>query len=166
MITPVEIRNHEFKRTIRGYAEEDVNDFMERVANEFERLYRENAEIKEGIQRAEQEMAKYKRLEDTINQTLVMAQQTADDIKANADKEARILLDSARIKINEIFSAYEEVLKRLNVYRTEIKSFVSTQSELLDRHDKRIEELTSFFYSTDMKDMLEGLSKASREGGK
>ncbi len=166
MLTPVEIRNHEFRRSIRGYTEEEVNDFMSRVADEFERLYRENAELREGIQRSEYEMAKYKRLEETINQTLVLAQQTADDIKSNADKEARILLERARIKISEIFSAYEEVLKRLNVYRTEIKSFVSTQAELLDRQDKRIEDLTAVFYSRDMKDMLEALNKTSSEGDK
>lgn len=166
MLTPVEIRNHEFRRSIRGYTEEEVNDFMSRVADEFERLYRENAELKEGIQRSEYEMAKYKRLEETINQTLVMAQQAADDIKSNADKEARMLLESARLKISEIFSAYEEVLKRLNVYRTEIKSFVSSQAELLDRQDKRIEDLTAVFYSNDMKNMLESLSKTSSEGEK
>lgn len=166
MLTPVEIRNHEFRRSIRGYTEEEVNDFMSRVADEFERLYRENAELKEGIQRSEYEMAKYKRLEETINQTLVLAQQTADDIKSSADKEARMLLESARIKISEIFSAYEEVLKRLTVYRTEIKAFVSTQAELLDRQDKRIEDLTAVFYSNDMKDMLEALNKTGSEGDK
>ncbi|MGE5415517.1 MAG: DivIVA domain-containing protein [Acidobacteriota bacterium] len=160
MITPIEIRNHEFRRSIRGYTDTEVDSFMSRLADEFERVYRENAELKEAIQRSEFEMAKYKRIEETLNQTLVMAQQSAEDIRTNARQEAQMMLESGRKKINEIFVAYEEVLKRLNVYRAEIKSMMSTQNELLDRQDKRIEELTSFFYSTDVKGMVEALARS------
>ncbi|MGE5405523.1 MAG: DivIVA domain-containing protein [Candidatus Saccharibacteria bacterium] len=160
MITPIEIRNHEFRRSIRGYTDTEVDSFMSRLADEFERVYRENAELKEAIQRSEFEMAKYKRIEETLNQTLVMAQQSAEDIRTNARREAEMMLESGRKKINEIFIAYEEVLKRLNVYRAEIKSMMSTQNELLDRQDKRIEELTSFFYSTDVQGMVEALSRS------
>ncbi len=75
-----------------------------------------------------------------------------------------MLLEGARQKIKETFAAYEEILKRLNVYRTEIKSYINSQVEFMDRHDKRVEELTSFFYSKDTKELLETLGKAEKGG--
>ncbi|MGE5371816.1 MAG: DivIVA domain-containing protein [Solirubrobacterales bacterium] len=163
MLSPVELRNRDFGRSLRGYNDREVDSFLAKVAEEFERIYRENAELKEVISRNEFEMARYKRIEDTLNQTMVLAQQAAEEIKANAMKEAQMILDQARVRISEIFMAYEEILSSLKVYRAEIKSFVSSQSELVDRQEKRIEELMNFFYSKDMKDMLSALSKV-RQG--
>ena len=101
MISPIEIRRQEFSRRLRGYSKEEVDSFLVNIAEEFERLYRENAELKEAVQRAEIDMAKYKKLEETLNQTLLLAQQTAEEIKLNAHKEARMLLDGVRQKIKE-----------------------------------------------------------------
>lgn len=164
MISPIEVRRREFSRSLRGYSREEVDSFLSGVSEEFERLYRENAELKEAVQRAELDMAKYRKLEETLNQTLLLAQQTAEEIRANAHKEAQMLLEGARQKIKETFAAYEEILKRLNVYRTEIKSYINSQVEFMDRHDKRVEELTSFFYSKDTKELLETLGKAEKGG--
>jgi len=164
MISPIEVRRREFGRSLRGYDREEVDSFLSTVSEEFERLYRENAELKEAIQRAELDMAKYRKLEETLNQTLLLAQQTAEEIRNNAHKEAQMLVEGARQRIKETFAAYEEILKRLNVYRTEIKSYINSQVEFMDRHDQRLEELTSFFYSKDTKDLLEAISKAEKGG--
>lgn len=164
MISPIEVRRREFGRSLRGYDREEVDSFLSTVSEEFERLYRENAELKEAIQRAELDMAKYRKLEETLNQTLLLAQQTAEEIRNNAHKEAQMLVEGARQRIKETFAAYEEILKRLNVYRTEIKSYINSQVEFMDRHDQRLEELTAFFYSKDTKDLLEAISKAEKGG--
>ncbi|MGE5544078.1 MAG: DivIVA domain-containing protein [Bacillota bacterium] len=164
MISPIEVRRREFSRSLRGYDREEVDSFLSSVSDEFERLYRENAELKEAVKRAELDMAKYKKLEETLNQTLLLAQQTAEEIRANAHKEAQMLLEGARQRIKETFAAYEEILKRLNVYRTEIKSYINSQVEFMERHDRRLEELTSFFYSQDTKELLEAFSKAEKGG--
>lgn len=164
MITPVELRNQDFGHSIKGYSPREVDSFINKTAEEFERLYRENAELKELIQRNEFEMARYKRIEDTLNQTMVLAQQAAEEIKANAQKEAQLIMDQARIRISEIFNAYEELLSGLKVYRAEIRSFVSAQAEMVERQEKRIEELMDFFYNKDMKDMLESINKVKQKG--
>ena len=164
MISPIEVRKREFSRSLRGYSKEEVDSFLNGVSEEFERLYRENAELKEAVQRAELDMAKYRKLEETLNQTLLLAQQTAEEIRANAHKEAQIMLEGARQRIKDTFAAYEEILKRLNIYRTEIKSYINSQVEFIDRHDQRLEELTSFFYSRDTKELLEALNKAEKGG--
>jgi hypothetical protein len=56
------------------------------------------------------------------------------------------------------------MLKRLNIYRTEMKSYINAQVEFMERHDQRLEELTSFFYSQDTKELLEAISKAEKGG--
>ncbi|NLV15816.1 MAG: DivIVA domain-containing protein [Syntrophomonadaceae bacterium] len=159
MISPIEVRRQEFSQTVRGYRKDEVDSFLKNVSDEFERLYRENAELKEALQRAEADMLKYRKLEDTLNQTLLLAQQTAEEIRANAHKEAQTMLEGARHKINETFAAYEEILKMLNIYRAEIKSYLNSQVEFMERHDKRIDELTSVFYAKDSKNLLEAFSK-------
>ncbi len=164
MISPIEVRRREFSRSFRGYSREEVDSFLNSVSDEFEKLYRENAELKEVLQRAELDMAKYKKLEETLNQTLLLAQQTAEEIRANAHKEAQMLVEGANQRIKETFIAYEEILKRLNVYRTEIKAYINSQVEFMDRHDQKMEELTAVFYSKDTKDLLEALSKTGKGG--
>ena len=164
MISPIEIRRQEFSRRLRGYSKEEVDSFLVSIAEEIERLYRENAELKEAVKRAEMDMAKYKKLEETLNQTLLLAQQTAEEIKMNANKEARMLLEGVRQRIKETFAVYEEMLKRLNIYRTEMRSYINAQVELMERHDQRLEELTSFFYSQDTKELLETISRAEKGG--
>jgi cell division initiation protein len=164
MISPIEVKRREFSRSLRGYSREEVDSFLNSVSDEFEKLYRENSELKEGMQRAELDMSKYRKLEDTLNQTLLLAQQTAEEIRANAHKEAQMMVEGARQRIKETFVAYEEILKRLNIYRTEIKSYINSQVEFMDRHDHRVEELTAFFYSQDTKELLEAFSKAEKGG--
>lgn len=164
MISPIEIRKNEFRRSFRGYNEREVNSFLIRVAEEFEALYHENAESKERIQRLEFEMARYKKMEETLNQTLVLAQQTAEELRVNAEKEAGLLLEGARIRIVEIFGAYEEILKRLQVFQSELRSFLSANVEMMEGYDRRIAEISSFFYSQDMKEILNALGKVGEPG--
>ncbi len=159
MISPIEVKKKEFGRTLRGYNQEEVDQFLGTVADEFEKMYKENAELREALQRAETDMSKYRKLEDTLNQTLLMAQTTADEIKSNARREASAIMEGARYKIQETFVVYEEILKRLNVFRTEIKSYLNSQVEFMDRHDKRIDDLTSMFYAQDTKNLLGVLDK-------
>jgi cell division initiation protein len=84
-LTPLDIRHREFRRAMRGYADEEVDLFLDEVADEFERLYRENIELK-----------------DTLQKTLVTAQQQSDEMRANARKEAELILRDAEIKGRDI----------------------------------------------------------------
>lgn len=158
-ITPVEIRNQKFKKGIGGYSEQEVNRFLLAVADDYEQLYQENAELKETVKRFEFELAKYRKMEETLNQSLIVAQQTAEEIVANARRQTEAMFGEARKRISDIFVVYEDILKRLGVFKSEIKAYLVSQMELLEKNEKRIDELTEFFYRRDMKDALEGLSR-------
>jgi len=88
MITAMEIRNQQFGKSLRGYNEEEVKNYLMQLAQDYENLYSQNATLKESIQRLEAELLKYHKIEDTMNNSLIFAQQTAEDIKSNARREA------------------------------------------------------------------------------
>ena len=161
MITAMEIRNQHFKRSIRGFNADEVKSYMERLANDYEEVYSENAKLKEDIQRLEYELIRYKRMEETMNNSLILAQQTAEDLKNNSEKEANLMMEQAKHKISEILMIYHEVLKRMGLFNTELKAQVSGQLEIIEKNQKKIDELTDFYYSKDMKIMMEDLEKIS-----
>lgn len=159
MITAMEIRNQQFSRSVRGYSTVEVNNFLQQLAQDYEDLYSDNATLKETIQRLEYEMQKYRRLEETMNNSLILAQQTAEEVKVNARREAALILRESKTKIAEVLAVYQEVIKRVSVLTTEVKGQVHGQLELLEKSQKRVDELSDFFYGKDLKEMLESLEK-------
>ncbi len=159
-LTPVDIRNQRFKKAWRGYSEAEVNRFLLTVAEEYEKLYRDHMELKESLRKKEFELAKYQELEETLQQSIVLAQKMAEELVANAEKQAESINKAARQRIAEVFGIYEDVLKRLNVFRAEIRAMLHAQIELLDENSKRLDDILNFFYSQDIKEVLDKLSQS------
>jgi cell division initiation protein len=103
-LTPLDIRHKEFRRAMRGYSDEEVDVFLDEVADEFERLFQENIEAQERIQRLEEHVAQYEGLKDTLQKTLITAQQQADSLKANSTKEGELILRDAELRARDILS--------------------------------------------------------------
>jgi len=97
-LTPLDIRHKEFKRGMRGYADTEVDEFLDEIADEFERLFKENIDLTERLETLEEKIGQYKTLEDTLQKTLISAQRSAEELKANATKEAQIILQDAELK--------------------------------------------------------------------
>ena len=76
MLTPMDIHNKEFKRGFRGYSEEDVDAFMNNIAGDYEKVYREYCELKERCDSLQDKLTQYEKMEATMNSTLMLAQQT------------------------------------------------------------------------------------------
>lgn len=163
MITAMEIRNQKFNRSLRGLSEEEVKNFLYGLAQDYETLYSENAKLREKVQRLEYEMDKYHKLEDTMNNSLILAQQTAESLKNNAQREADLMLEDAKRKIAEILLVYQEVIKRLNLFNMELRAQINGELELLEKNQRKTEELSSFFYSKDIKEMMEQLDSIKME---
>jgi cell division initiation protein len=155
----MEIRNQQFSRSVRGYSTVEVNNFLQQLAQDYEDLYSDNATLRETIQRLEYELQKYRRMEETMNNSLILAQQTAEEVKVNARREAAIILRESKAKIAEVLAVYQEVIKRVSVLTTEVKGQIHGQLELLEKSQKRVDELADFFYGKDLKEMLESLEE-------
>ena len=107
-LTPLDIRHKEFKRGMRGYADVEVDEFLDEVADEYERLFKENIDLQDRVEALEEKVAGYKRIEETLQKTLVNAQASAEEQKQNANKQAQLILQDAELKsrqmVNEAYS--------------------------------------------------------------
>ncbi|TLM87956.1 MAG: DivIVA domain-containing protein, partial [Actinobacteria bacterium] len=101
-LTPLDIHHKEFRKSLRGYAEEEVDQFLDEVADEFERLFKENIDLAERIETANQEVHRYKMMESGISEAIVAAQRSAQDITARANTEAEQVLRDAEVKAKDI----------------------------------------------------------------
>ena len=143
MLTPLDIHNKEFKKGFRGYNEEDVDQFLDKVIKDYEKLYRENIELKESLERLSGKLEHYQNLETTLNNTLVVAQETAEDVKLNAKKEAELILkesevagarivDEARNKARKLATEYDELQRQTQIYRSRMRTLLQAQLDMLN----------------------------------
>jgi cell division initiation protein len=102
-ITPLDIQQMVFRVKFRGYDREEVNRFLEEVAQTVEALNRDGASLRDRIASLEQQVAELKRTETTLSNTLVSAQSLADDVKRGAQRDADLLIKEAELKAGELF---------------------------------------------------------------
>ena len=148
MYTPLDIENKKFaKQMMNGYSVEEVDNFLDELTLDYEKLYKESSENKSKISDLEASLVKYKNLETTLQNTLVMAQGTADEIKKVAKQEAdQIVKDaqgSAREKLMELeqqitikTKELEDLKKQFDVYKAKMESLLISQLELLKEVNK------------------------------
>lgn len=114
MITPMDIHNKTFSKQIRGYSSEEVNSFLEELAGDYERIYREHREMEEEMDAIKTKLRNYEKMEETMSSTLVMAQQTAENVKRNANKEAELSIREAQNEARKIVSDAEAARRKMN----------------------------------------------------
>lgn len=143
MITPLDIENKKFaKQMMNGYNVDEVDDFLDELTLEYGKLYKENAELKEKREELDSDVGKYKNIENTLQNTLIMAQKTADEITAVAKQQAeQIVKDaefSAKNSVEELNTQImlkqkelEELKKQFDVYKAKMESLLISQLELL-----------------------------------
>lgn len=121
MITPMDIHNKTFSKKLRGYADDEVNSFLEEVASDYERIYREHREMEEQMDSLKSRLAHYEKMEATMSSTLVMAQETAENVKTTAKKEADVIVREAQNKAAQIVAGAEVARRKMNadVVKTE-----------------------------------------------
>lgn len=163
MITAMEIRNQQFKKSLRGFNEDEVRNFLVRLSQDYENLYSENSQLRENMQRIQYELDKYRKMEETMNNSIILAQQTAEEVIANARKEANLHLEDSKRHVASILGVYQEIIKRMNVFNVELKSQMNAEMEMLDKNQRKIEDLANFFYGKDLKELLENLEQVTAE---
>ena len=80
MLAPSEIDNVRFSKTLKGYNVDEVDDFLDQLTADYEKLYKENAELRDKTENMTKELEQYKKMEYTLQNTLVVAQTAANDI--------------------------------------------------------------------------------------
>lgn len=143
MITPLDIENKKFsKQMMNGYSVEEVDDFLDELTLDYEKTYKQTSELKSRVDELERSLLHYKKIEDTLQNTLVMAQTTAEDIKDVAKKQADQIIQeaegNARKTVDELGQEIlvrkkelEDLKKQFEVYKAKMESLLISQLELI-----------------------------------
>jgi cell division initiation protein len=146
-ITAMDITNKEFKKGIRGYSTEEVDEFLDKIAEDYEALYKENSSLKEKVTVLSEKLEHYAKMEITIQNTLLLAQNAADQSKQIAQKEADLIirnandsskriLDKAHNDVMKINDDYEQIKQEFIKFRAKYKNFMATQMDMFNTLEK------------------------------
>ena len=143
MITPLDIENKKFsKQMMNGYNVDEVDEFLDDLTVDYENSLKQSTELKERVDELEKSLLHYKTIEDTLQNTLVMAQTTAEEVKEVAKKQAEQILveaeGNARKAVDDLGQEIlmkkkelEDISKQFEVYKAKMESLLISQLELL-----------------------------------
>lgn len=143
-LTPLEIRHKEFSRAMRGYKDIEVDEFLDDIADEFERVFNENIDFRERLETLEEKIEQYKNIEETLKKTLLSAQQQAEELKHNAKKESDLILRDAELKsrsiLNDCYAERQKIQRsvqslkqRQEDLRYQLRSVLESYMNILDQ---------------------------------
>ena len=143
MITPLDIEEKRFSRKrMNGYSVEEVDDFLDELAVDYSKNYKEVSELSAKVEELTKSLAHYKTIEETLQNTLVMAQATAEETKKLAQQQADQIIREAQataqkgveelrqeIKMKQI--ELDDIKKQFDIYKAKMESLLISQLELL-----------------------------------
>ena len=150
MITPLDIENKKFgKQMMNGYSVEEVDDFLDDLTVDYSKNYKEISELKNKVEELNANLMHYKSIETTLQNTLLMAQETAEDVKNVAKQKAEQIINDAKAgaekRVNELNQEIsqkqrmlEDVKKQFDIYKAKMESLLISQLELLKEVNKGI----------------------------
>lgn len=153
MITPLEIENKKFsKQMMNGYSVEEVDEFLDDLTVDYEKMYKQTTELKSRVDDLEKNLLHYKTIEDTLQNTLVMAQTTAEEVKDVARQQAEQIVKeaegNARKSVDDLSQQIlmkkkdlEDVKKQFDVYKAKMEALLISQLELLKDINKDDENI-------------------------
>lgn len=146
VLSPLDIHNKEFTRGFRGYQEDEVNEFLDQIIKDYEITIRAKKDFEKEVEELNEKVAHFTKIEDTLNKSIVIAQETAEELKANARKEAKLIIKEAEKNADRIInealgqsrkiSMETEGLKRqAKVFRTRMEMLIEAQLDMVNNDD-------------------------------
>ncbi|WP_117169785.1 DivIVA domain-containing protein [Paraliobacillus sediminis] len=145
-LSPLDIHNKEFSRGFRGYDEDDVNEFLDQIIKDYELVIRDKKELKNQVEDMKDRLGHFSNIEETLNKSILIAQETAEEVKGNANKESKLIIKEAEKNADRIINEalqksrtiaieVEDLKKQAKVFRTRLKMLVEAQLELVENDD-------------------------------
>lgn len=148
MITPLDIENKRFaKQMVNGYSVEEVDDFLDELTIDYSKNYKEVTELRAKVDELNSSLEQYKNIESTLQNTLVMAQTTAEEVKNVAKQKADQIVEEAKAnaqkKVDELNNEIvirqkelDDVKKQFDIYKAKMESLLISQLELIKEINK------------------------------
>ncbi|MDX9917044.1 MAG: DivIVA domain-containing protein [Gudongella sp.] len=145
MITPLDIQNKTFNRSFRGFSPKAVNNFLNEIIDEYEKMYKENIELKDKVNLLKDQIRQYNTMEETLKNTLIVAQKTAEEvalnarhkadvITGNAEDEGRKIISNAKEEVRHIKEEYEQLMKDIYIFKNRHRAFLQAELLTLDKY--------------------------------
>ena len=154
MITPLDIENKKFnKQMMNGYNVEEVDEFLDEIQTDYEKNYKELATARTKIEELTVSLSHYKNIETTLQNTLVMAQSTAEEVKNVARQQSEQIISEAQKQSEELVRISKEnsrktlselddqvskkekelddIKKQFDIYKAKMESLLISQLELI-----------------------------------
>lgn len=145
-LSPLDIHNKEFSNKWRGYDEDEVNEFLEQVLKDYENVLEENKSLKAELTQTQAQISHFNSIEETLQKSILTAQEAAEDVRRNAMKESKLIVKEAEKNadriVNEALSRaqqisveIEDLKKQSKVFRNRFKMLIEAQLDLVSTDD-------------------------------
>ena len=174
MLKPMDIHNKEFKRVMRGYDVEEVDEFLDEIIVDFEKMQRELDVLKTQISNYSENMNNYREKELSLNNVMLSAQRFADqmvqdaerkaaDIIANAEREAEKIVGSTQEKYNQVLADYAMLANRYNDAKETLRDYFRAQLSILDQDEAGIATEQVAEYIKQAEQLPEAIAEAEKK---
>ncbi|MCH4008439.1 DivIVA domain-containing protein [Companilactobacillus sp.] len=166
VLSPIEIHNKEFDRKFRGYDREEVDKFLDQIVNDYDLALQQNAQLQKDLKQTQSQLKYFTEMKDALNQSILVAQDAADKVKANAEKEAQViseeaqskareLLDQSTDKSNQILEDASDKARQVTIQTDDLKGKTSAFRATLQ---KMLQQQLDYVESPEWNKMLEQTS--------
>ncbi|MCI3029442.1 DivIVA domain-containing protein [Desemzia sp. C1] len=146
VLTPLDIHNKEFPVKMRGYDQDEVNDYLDQIIKDYEAILKDKKELEKNLKFAEEKVVYYNNLQESLNKSIIVAQEAADRLKENSDKEAAIIIQEAENnadrllndsveKARRITAETEELKKQSRVFKQRLQLMIESQLEMVKNNE-------------------------------
>lgn len=154
MLTPLDIESKTFSKSLSGYNVQEVKQFISDIVENYEKLYKENIELKDKINVLNEGIHYYKTIEETLQNTLLLAEKTAEETRATAkktaeqiEKEAKLkasaIINDARNEVYKIHRKREELIKHYDTSKIQIQQYLKAQLEMTEKNQLELGNSTT-----------------------
>ena len=146
MLKPMDIHNKEFKKAVRGYDTEEVDEFLDEIIVDFEKMQRELDLLRNQLSTYSENMTSYKERESALNNALITAQQFADNVKAEAEMtaqkiisdakdQAKAIVGSSETKLDNMQKSYDLLTGKFQEIKDNLRHYLEGQLDILSHDD-------------------------------
>jgi len=145
-ITPMDIEQQEFSRSFRGYNEEEVDDFLDKIVKDYEELINENIKLNDEVEKMNEKLKEFSEIEETLRSALLNAQKSAEEMKGkieeeakkiikNADNEAELIKQRASQKEDDVKNEIDNLRRYKFMFKEKLKSMLNIYLKMLESDD-------------------------------
>jgi len=162
-LSPIEIQSHNFRTRLKGYDKDDVKLFLNAIAESYQELALDNARLSKEVERLDASLDEFRARENLLKDALYTAQKTADDLKAQASREAQSIVKEAELKgeqsVREAMVRAHLVERQIMDLKMEREGLVSAVRDLVNR----LNHLISAIEENKEKENIQSFSRESAE---